>query len=410
MQIRDLVTASYDSIRRNTTRSLLTVLGIVIGIGAVIVMLSIGQGAQGYVLNQVAGLGSDQIFIAAGPADTADGPPSAFIDQTLTLKDVKALKRTGKFAFVSATLITNATVNGGDVSQFTDIAGVDEDQLAVFPATMMTGRYLTQDDVDSYANVAVLGWQTAKDMFGDQDPVGEKITVKNVNLRVIGVLSPQGSKFFSNLDKRVYAPVTTVQRQIAGVDYVNYITVKVGGDIEAAKDELRAIMRDAHNLDNPNGDLSKDDFNVSTQGDAVATISTVGSALTILLAAIAAISLIVGGIGIMNMMLVSVTERTREIGLRKAIGATETDIMRQFLVEAVMLTIGGGLIGVVSGVGLAYVIGSIASRVIVGWPVVIPMSAVIAAFAVSSVVGLVFGIYPARQAAKLDPIEALRYE
>lgn len=410
MQIRDLVTASYDSIRRNTTRSLLTVLGIVIGIGAVIVMLSVGQGAQGYVLNQVAGLGSDQIFIAAGPAETSDGPPSAFIDQTLTLKDVKALKKTGKFAFVSTTLITNATVSGGDVSQFTDIAGVDEDQLAVFPATMLSGRYITQDEVDGYANVAVLGWQTAKDMFGDQDPVGEKITVKNVNLRVIGVLSPQGSKFFSNLDKRVYAPVTTVQRQIAGVDYVNYITVKADGDLEAAKDELRAIMRDAHNLDNPNGDLSKDDFNVSTQGDAVATISTVGSALTILLAAIAAISLIVGGIGIMNMMLVSVTERTREIGLRKAIGATETDIMRQFLVEAVMLTIGGGLIGVMSGVGLAYVIGSIASQVIPGWPVVIPMSAVIAAFVVSSVVGLVFGIYPARQAAKLDPIEALRYE
>lgn len=410
MQIRDLVTASYDSIRRNTTRSLLTVLGIVIGIGAVIVMLSIGQGAQGYVLNQVAGLGSDQIFIAAGPADSAGGKPSAFIDQTLTLDDVKTLRRRGNFAFVSATLITNATVTGGDVSQFTDIAGADEDQLAVFPATMLNGRYLTQDDVDSYANVAVLGWQTAKDMFGDQDPVGEKITVKNVNLRVIGVLSPQGSKFFSNLDKRVYAPVTTVQRQIAGVDYVNYITVKAEGDIEVAKEELRAIMRDAHNLDNPNGDLSKDDFNVSTQGDAVATISTVGSALTILLAAIAAISLIVGGIGIMNMMLVSVTERTREIGLRKAIGATETDIMRQFLVEAVMLTIGGGLIGVVSGVGLAYVIGSIASHVVAGWPIVIPMSAVIAAFVVSSVVGLIFGIYPARQAAKLDPIEALRYE
>ena len=410
MQIQDLVTASYDSIRRNTTRSFLTVLGIVIGIGAVIVMLSIGQGAQGYVLHQVADLGSDQVFIAAGPADTASGPPSAFIDQTLTLDDVKTLRRRGGFDFVSATLITNATVTSGEQSQFIDIAGVDEDQLYVFPATMSLGRYITNDDVDSYANVAVLGSQTAKDLFGDQDPVGEKITVKNVNLRVVGVLSPQGSRFFSNLDKRVYAPVTTVQRQIAGVDYVNYITAKVPGDIESAKEDIRAIMRDAHKLDNPNGDLSKDDFNVSTQGDAVATISTVGSALTILLAAIAAISLIVGGIGIMNMMLVSVTERTREIGLRKAIGATETDILRQFLVEAMMLTIGGGLIGVIGGVGLAYGIGTIASRVVAGWPVIIPMSAVIAAFVVSSVVGLVFGIYPARQAAKLDPIEALRYE
>lgn len=410
MQIRDLVTASYDSIRRNTTRSLLTVLGIVIGIGAVIVMLSIGQGAQGYVLNQVADLGSDQVFIAAGPADTASGPPSAFIDQTLTLDDVKTLRRRGGFDFVSATLITNATVTSGEQSQFIDIAGVDEDQLYVFPATMALGRYITNDDVDSYANVAVLGSQTAKDLFGDQDPVGEKITVKNVNLRVVGVLSPQGSRFFSNLDKRVYAPVTTVQRQIAGVDYVNYITAKVSGDIESAKEDIRAIMRDAHKLDNANGDLAKDDFNVSTQGDAVATISTVGSALTILLAAIAAISLIVGGIGIMNMMLVSVTERTREIGLRKAIGATERDIMRQFLVEAVMLTLGGGVIGVLGGVGLAFVLGTLASSLVPGWPVIIPMTAVIAAFLVSSVVGLIFGIYPARQAAKLDPIEALRYE
>lgn len=410
MHMNDLLSASYDSIRRNTTRSLLTVLGIVIGIAAVILMLSIGQGAQGYVLHQIADLGSDQVFIAAGPADKADGPPSAFIEQTLTLDDVKTLRRRGDFAFVSATLITNASVSTGDTSQFIDVAGVDEDQLSVFPATMMNGRYITNDDVDSYANVAVLGYQTAKDLFGDQDPVGERITVKNVNLRVIGVLSEQGSRFFSNLDKRVYAPVTTVQREIAGVDYVNYITAKVTGDIELAKDDIRAIMRDAHNIDNPNGDLSKDDFNVSTQGDAVATIQGVGLALTVLLAAIAAISLVVGGIGIMNIMLVSVTERTREIGLRKAIGATERDILKQFLAEAIMLTIGGGILGVLIGVGIAFLIGAILVRVVDGWAIVIPASAVILAFVVSSVVGLIFGIYPAKRAAKLDPIDALRYE
>jgi putative ABC transport system permease protein len=410
MKLNDLVSASFDSIRRNTSRSLLTVLGIVIGIAAVILMLSIGQGAQGYVLSQVADLGSDQIFISAGPGDTASGPPSAFIEQTLTFDDVKTLRRRGDFPFVSATLITNASVSTGDSSQFIDIAGVDEDQLSVFPATMQSGRYVTNDDVDSYANVAVLGFQTAKDFFGDQDPVGERITVKNVNLRVIGVLSEQGSRFFSNLDKRVYVPVTTVAREIAGVDYVNYITVKVSGDIEDAKDEIRYIMRDAHKIDNANGDLSKDDFNVSTQGDAVATISSVGLALTVLLAAIAAISLIVGGIGIMNIMLVSVTERTREIGLRKAIGATEQDILNQFLAEAVILTIGGGLLGVCIGVSGSLAIGFALTQFVDGWAIVIPPSAVFLAFAVSSIVGLVFGIYPAKRAAKLDPIEALRYE
>ncbi|MFA6018328.1 MAG: ABC transporter permease [Patescibacteria group bacterium] len=410
MKLQDLITASVDSIRRNTTRSLLTVLGIVIGIAAVILMLSIGQGAQGYVLNQVAGLGSDQIFISAGSSDKAEGPPSAFIEQTLTLDDVKILRRRGDFDFVSATLITNASVTTGDQSQFIDIAGVDEDQLSIFPATVTSGRYVTNDDVDSYANVAVLGSQTAQDLFGDQDPVGERITVKNVSLRIIGVLAPQGSRFFSNLDTRVYAPITMVQRQIAGVDYVNFITVKVAGDLETAKEDIRFIMRDAHRLDNPSGDLAKDDFNLSTQGDAVATISTVGFALTLLLAAIAAISLVVGGIGIMNIMLVSVTERTREIGLRKAIGATEKDILNQFLAEAIMLTIGGGILGVVIGVGSSLIIGEILTRVVDGWAVVIPPSAVFLAFAVSSIVGLVFGIYPARRAAKLDPIEALRYE
>lgn len=410
MKLQDLITASVDSIRRNTTRSLLTVLGIVIGIAAVILMLSIGQGAQGYVLNQVAGLGSDQIFISAGSSDKAEGPPSAFIEQTLTLEDVKILRRRGDFDFVSATLITNASVTTGDQSQFVDIAGVDEDQLSIFPATVTSGRYVTNDDVDSYANVAVLGFQTAQDLFGDQDPVGERITVKNVSLRIIGVLAPQGSRFFSNLDTRVYAPITMVQRQIAGVDYVNFITVKVAGDLETAKEDIRFIMRDAHRLDNPSGDLAKDDFNLSTQGDAIAIISTVGFALTLLLAAIAAISLIVGGIGIMNIMLVSVTERTREIGLRKAIGATEKDILNQFLAEAVMLTIGGGILGVIIGVGSSLIIGEILTRVVDGWAVVIPPSAVFLAFAVSSIVGLVFGIYPAKRAAKLDPIEALRYE
>lgn len=410
MQVYDLLRASFDSIRRNTTRSFLTVLGIVIGIAAVIIMLSIGQGAQGYVLNQVASLGSDQVFVESGSGDQSSGPPSAFTEQTLTLKDIKELRTHGPFSFVSATLISTATVQKNEVSNFTNIAGVDEYQLEVFPADVASGRFIEKSDVDAYASVAVLGIDSAKNLFGDQDPIGEKIKIKGITFRVIGVMERQGSKFFQNLDDRIYIPVTTMQRSITGSDKVTYLAMRATGDLDFAKDEARYILRDSHDIDNPNGDLAKDDFNVSSQQDAANIIGSVGFALTLLLAAIAAISLLVGGIGIMNIMLVSVTERTREIGLRKAIGATESDILRQFLAEAVILTLGGGVLGVVSGIGISFFGAILIQYFVADWPLVIPMSAVLLAFAVSSGVGLIFGIYPAQRAAKLDPIEALRYE
>ena len=410
MKIKDLLTASVDSIRRNTSRSLLTVLGIVIGIAAVILMLSIGQGAQGYVLSQVADLGSDQIFVESGSGDTTSGPPSPFVAQTLTLDDVKELRRRGPFSFVSATVLSTGSVQAEEESIFVDLAGVDEHQLSVFPAEVIAGRFLDESDVSAYANVAVLGYDLAENIFGEQDPIGARVKIKGKGYRVIGVMEPQGSKFFSNLDNRVYLPVTTMQREILGDTHVNFIAMRATGDLDDAKEEARWILRDTHNIDNPNGELAKDDFAISSQQDAVDIIGSVGFALTLLLAAIAAISLVVGGIGIMNIMLVSVTERTREIGLRKAIGATEQDILNQFLAEAVILTIGGGLLGVFVGIASSVLIGLVLMHVVDGWALSIPPSAVFLAFAVSSVVGLVFGIYPAKRAAKLDPIEALRYE
>lgn len=408
MYIPDLVRTSSDSLRRNTSRSLLTVLGIVIGIAAVIVMLSIGQGAQGYVLNQVANLGSDVLFVESG--NGGGGPPSPFVQQTLSLNDTATLADRGPFAVASSVLITNAAVSAQENSTFTDIAGSDEFQLDIFPADLASGRFIDHEDVTSHARVAVLGWDTAKDLFGDQDPIGERITIKNLPARVIGVITPQGSKFFSNLDKRIYLPVTTTQRELLNVDYVSYISMKAIGDIEIAKDEARAILRDTHAIDNPNNDLTKDDFAVSSQSDAVNIIAGVGLALTLLLASIAAISLVVGGIGIMNMMLVSVTERTREIGLRKAIGGTEQDILRQFLLEAVILTISGGVLGITLGIVVSFLASLALKAFVVGWVFVIPPSAIIASFIVSTVVGVAFGYYPAKRAAKLDPIEALRYE
>ncbi len=410
MNLRDLTTSATTSLIQNKSRSVLTILGIVIGIAAVILMLSIGQGAQALILDQVANLGSDQIFIESGSGDQASGPPSPFIEQVLTLDDVKELRRRGPFSFVAAQIYSSASVTSQDASQIAQITGVDEYQLDVFPAEVAEGRFIDGADVNDFAKVAVLGKDAASDLFGDSSPIGQKITIKNTTVRVIGVMEEQGTRFFQNVDGYIYLPVTTAQRDILGLDHVTYIAARADGDIEYAKEEARAIMRDQHDIDNPNGDLAKDDFNVSTQQDAVATIGVVGTALSVLLASIAAISLLVGGIGIMNIMLVSVTERTKEIGLRKAIGATEQEILRQFLLEAVMLTSFGGVVGVLLGVGTSYLIALGASQAVEGWRVIIPPSAIIASVLVSTAVGLGFGYYPARRAAKLDPIEALRYE
>ncbi len=410
MQTRDLIQSATQSLTRNKGRSVLTVLGIVIGIGAVILMLSIGQGAQQLILDQVSDLGADQIFVESGPPQEAGGPPSAFIEQTITTDDADALRKRGPFNAVSSILITNTTVSSDAEESFVDIAGVDEFQLDITPAELSSGRFLVSDEVEGYSKVAILGSETATDFFGDLDPVGKSIEIKNLNFKVIGVMEPQGTQFFSNLDKRIYVPITTLQRDILSVDYVSFISARASGDVELAKEEARAILREEHNIDSLGGNMDNDDFTISSQEDAIEIIGVVGGALSALLASIAAISLVVGGIGIMNIMLVSVTERTREIGLRKSIGATEKEILRQFLVESVMLTLVGGILGILGGVGIAVLAAQIVVNFVEGWRLVIPPLAIVLAVVVSTIVGLVFGIYPARRAAKLDPIEALRYE
>jgi putative ABC transport system permease protein len=410
MQTRDLVQSALQSLTRNKGRSALTVLGIVIGIGAVILMLSIGQGAQRLILDQVADLGSDQVFVESGSPETGGGPPSPFIEQTITLDDADALRQRGPFSAVSAILITNTVASSEEDEAFVDVAGVDQYQLEVMPADVAYGRFLIGDDVESYDRVAILGSEVAQNFFGDANPVGQTIEIKNLNFKIIGVMSPQGSQFFSNLDLRIYVPITTLQRDILNSDNVSFISARSIGDVDLAKAEARAILRDEHNIEAYGDDTTNDDFSVSSQEDAVQIIGVVGGALSALLASIAAISLVVGGIGIMNIMLVSVTERTREIGLRKSIGATEKEILQQFLVESVLLTLAGGIFGILGGVGVAVISAGVVGNFVEGWRLVIPPLAIILAVVVSTIVGLVFGIYPARQAAKLDPIEALRYE
>jgi len=321
------------------------------------------------------------------------------------------MSRSGLFTVVSPTLVSTVPVTFGEVNDFLQIQGVDSSFIDLFPGELRYGSYLEESDIDSYAKVAVIGSEVAEDFFGDRNPVGERIKIKSNSYRVIGVFEEQGTRFFQNLDKQITVPITTMQRDIMGIDTINFISARVIGEMEVVKEEFRYLMRDVHEIDNPEGDPNLDDFFVSSQTDATETVGVIGAVLTILLSSIAAISLLVGGIGIMNIMLVSVTERTREIGLRKAVGATYKEILQQFLVESILLTLLGGLIGVLIGVSVSLFAGWVVSSFFLEtWATTIPPNAIVMAFVVSSIVGLVFGIYPARSAARLNPIDALRYE
>ena len=410
MIISDVVATASQSLRRNPSRSLLTILGIVIGIAAVIIMLSVGQGAQRYILDQVSSPGSDQMFVQSGSGDSQGGG-NPYVAQTLNMKDVAALQADTRFTAVAPMLMSNETAKNaeGDVAH-PDVMGVTPNHLLVQPSEVTDGRYIDDADVSSAARVAVLGSEIAETLFPNSEPVGQIIKLRTTSFRVIGVQAPQGTQFFSNLDNEVSLPITTMQHDLLGVDYVNYIALRAPGDMDDAKAEARFVLRDSHNIDNNQDDLSLDDFKISSQADAVQIIGVIGTALSALLASIAAISLIVGGIGIMNIMLVSVTERTREIGLRKAIGATYREILQQFLVESILLTLAGGVLGILLGVGVTLLQGVIVRHFVATWSPTVPLMAIILSAVVSSAVGLIFGIYPARRAAKLDPIEALRYE
>jgi putative ABC transport system permease protein len=411
MKKLDLLATATESLLRTKSRSLLTILGIVIGIGAVILMMSVGKGAEGLILSEVSDLGADLIFVEPSSGDPASGPPDPFVEQSIDLDDERAMERSGIFSTVTPSLFTTLPITHEDSNEFFQVVGTDHEYINIFPADLRYGRFLEESDIDAYGKVAILGLEVTQDLFGDQDPVGQKIKIKSQSYRVIGSFENQGSRFFQNLDARVIIPITTMQRDLVGVDHVSFISALAITDVNGTKEELRYLMRDSNDIDNPEGDPEKDNFYVSSQEDATEIVGVVGSVLTILLSSIAAISLVVGGIGIMNIMLVSVTERTREIGLRKAVGATYKEILWQFLIESILLTMIGGFLGIFMGVLTSVGIGLILVNFFLsGWSIIVPLNAVILAAAVSTVVGLVFGIYPARSAARLDPIEALRYE
>ncbi len=405
MKIQDLIQETITALNANKARSGLTILGIVIGIGSVIAMVSIGQGASGQIKSSIEGLGSNLLTVLPGVVQPGRGIVSSGrgAAQTLKNEDIDILRQVAGVAHISPELQRRfqiTSTNGNNTNS--TVIGTTAEYSIVRNISIEQGSFIAENHLRGMSRVAVLGPTVAKDLFADSDPIGKTIRINKINFKVLGVLQTKGSGGFFNPDDTVFVPLTTMQKILAGADFLSTIAVSVETKelMPQVQEEATAALIAKHRVDAQNPD-----FSIVSQADILGTLTQVTNTFTIFLAAVAGISLIVGGIGIMNMMLTTVTERTREIGLRKAIGAKKKDISLQFLAEAVMLTFFGGAIGVALGWILAVLISSF-----VGIATSVSLYTVLLAFGVSAAIGIIFGYYPARRAASLNPIEALRYE
>ena len=397
----------------NKMRSFLTMLGVIIGVGAVIVIMSVGEGAQSLILNEVESIGSNLIGVLPGKSEGTPASVMGVVITTLTYEDALALadkRNVPNVVSVAAYSKGISTVSWGSNKYDTNISGVSAGILDVEGGEVFAGRFFTDEEENNLAKVAVLGSTVARELFGESDPVGQRMKIKNHSFEVIGVMEERGSVAFQDYDDQVFIPVKTMQKLILGVNHLGFIRAKVDYEenIQEAVRDMEMLLRERHDIADQSGD--SDDFTVQNANDALAAITSITDALTYFLAAMAALSLVVGGIGIMNIMLISVKERTREIGLRKAIGANVRNILLQFLIEATVITLLGGLVGIVGGISASFVIASAIQFLGYSWDFVISPSSIILGIIVSTAVGLVFGSYPARKASKLEPVEALRYE
>lgn len=412
MILKHSFTTALTGLTTNKSRSLLTILGIVIGITAIMLVVSLGAGAQALILGQVQGLGTRTIAIVPGREPTGPSDVSSLYSDSLKAKDVTALNNRANVPGLNAVMpvIFGGEIASRDANTYNiSIFGATELMARIFDLKPKFGEFFDQNDVLSRSDAIVIGSKVADKLFESDDPIGQKVKIKSRNFKVIGVLPSTGGGSLFNFDDMVLMPYTTAQDYLTGTKYYNRLIAEAreGQDVEVVADDIRITLRDSHNITDP----SKDDFFVQTQQDLANRLSTITSALTWFLVAVASIALFVGGVGIMNIMLVAVTERTREIGLRKALGATDKDILTQFLLEAVLLTAMGGIIGIVLGTVLAFIIAiGLSHGLGVNWQFVFPWIGAILGFGVSALIGLVFGGYPASQASKKSPIEALRYE
>ncbi len=402
-------------LKTNKSRSALTILGIVIGITAIILVVSVGQGAQDLILGQIQALGSKTIVVLPGREPSGPTDPTiidSLFSDSLKEREMKAIQNKSNAPYIKNIMPivfgADSGVYEGETFRLT-MLGVSELASDIFDLVPKEGNFFTEEDVKSRTDVAVIGSKVKDELFGASDAVGQRLKIKGRNFRVIGVLPSKGQVSFFNFDETVLVPYTTAQTYIFGIKHFNRLVVEAESEdkIDQTVSDIEITLRNLHGITDP----AKDDFFIETQADIAERVSTVTNILTLFLATIAAISLLVGGIGIMNIMLVSVTERTREIGLRKAVGATEKNILAQFLLEAVFLTTTGGVIGIILGAALSFAVATALSRFVgLNWTFSFPVLAAFLGFVVSAMVGLTFGLYPAREASKKNPIEALRYE
>jgi putative ABC transport system permease protein len=412
MILRYSIKTAFRGLTTHKSRSALTILGIVIGVAAIILVVSLGEGAQNLILGEIQGLGSKTIAVIPGRQPTGPSDAAQIFTDSLKEKDLTALKRRDNVPTLNNIM---PVVFSGETSSYQGetyrltLFGATDLMSQIFNLYPEDGTFISEDDVKSLGSVVVIGSKVKDELFGSSPALGEKIKIKDKSLRVIGVLPKKGQSSFFNFDEMAIVPYTTAQKYILGINYFHRFIIESVNETEISRTvaDVTKTLRDSHGITNP----SKDDFFVQTQEDLVKSLGTITTALTLFLAAVAAISLIVGGIGIMNIMLVSVTERTKEIGLRKAIGATDRDILTQFLMEAVMLTATGGVIGIAIGTFSSFLISFVLSSALgLSWTFTFPFSAAVVGMVVSATIGIAFGLYPARKASQKSPIEALRYE
>jgi len=404
---------SYNNLLASKFRSFLTILGIIIGIASVIVVMAIGASAQQLILNQVSGIGSNLIGVLPGASDSKGPPASALgiVITTLKESDLQAILQKKNVAnaadgcaYVSGVSAAKYKNNSNEAS----FQGVSASFPNVESVTLKTGRFFTKEEEAGLARVAVLGPDQAALLFGSDDPIGKVFSLKDTNFTVIGLLEKRGASGITNTDNLIYIPLETAQKILLGIGYVNFMRIKVDSadNMDRAAADVEYTLRVQHRIKSP----VDDDFSVRNTAQAIATITNITNILKYFLTGIAGISLLVGGIGIMNIMLISVNQRIREIGLRKAVGARSRHIILQFLIESVFLTLLGGVIGIIFGILVSFLASVIINVLGYSWEFIISLSSIMVATSVSVLIGVLFGLYPARKASQISPMEALRYE